>query len=461
MQKICTITSDQTTATFCGWVSKLQLFKKHGFMTIRDGPMLEQQIQVVITDICHMQDLCIESYVKIIGQVKILPPKQYSHKKFEIHTLSIEIIGKSDPDFVSRCPVDAGQEVRQKERHLYLRTPGFALMTRIRAILLKSIRSTLEKMSCTEIGPPLFVGTECESGASTYRLSYGKCEGKPMEAFLTQSSQFYLEYALPGVGDCYCIADSFRAESSHTRRHFTEFSHAEAEFAQIFTMDEHIEKMKTYMQILMATFQELSKEAIADYDKIMKTDITSRIQKIVDMTHRIRLMRHSEAIQYLRDREIYKDEEQKIHFDFDDDIPEAQERRMIDEIGEMIFLTHFPIHTKSFYMKADPEDPRYAWGLDVEVPTVGEIIGSGIRESDYDTLIRRMKQQGLKIEDYTEYSDSPKIRLCSYIRLWHGRRSLTYIFNGTVQYQRSLHVSTLSWTSSTLTKYIKNIKINI
>ncbi len=36
---------------------------------------------------------------------------------------------------------------------------------------------------------------------------------------------FYVR--LPAVGDCYCIYPSFRAEHSHTRRHLTEFLHAE------------------------------------------------------------------------------------------------------------------------------------------------------------------------------------------------------------------------------------------
>ena len=62
-------------------------------------------------------------------------------------------------------------------------------------------------------------------------------------------------------------------------------------------------------------------------------------------------MNYADAVKYCREHEIYKDEANKTHFEFGDDIPEGPERRMTDMIGEPILLCRFTAEMKAFCIR--------------------------------------------------------------------------------------------------------------
>lgn len=382
-----------------GWIEKLTVMKKHSFVILRDGVGKESRIQVYVPkSVCS--DLVIESHVQIEGLVKSLPEKAHSFRSFELEAKKITILGASHSDFTSQCPFDASDDIKLTERHLYLRDPKFALITKLREKLVRSLREHFEETSCTEIFPPSFVGNQCEGGATLFGLKYPDRYKGEIDAYLTQSSQFYLEYALPGIGDCYCIAPSFRAEKSHTRRHLNEFLHAESEWSGIISLEDHLDKLSSLLKGTITKFLSYGKPYLDELK------LTEHVEKLLAMCDDIKVMTHKEAIQYCRDHEIYKDAETKTHFDDDDDIPEMQERRMIDEINKIVFLVRFPKSFKSFYFLTFDDGTVY--GCDVEVPGVGEVIGSGVREYDYEKLEKAIKDNGLKKEEYREYLDLRK-----------------------------------------------------
>jgi len=58
-------------------------------------------------------------------------------------------------------------------------------------------------------------------------------------------------------------------------------------------------------------------------------------------------------------------------------------------------------------MKLNP-DGKTVRAMDLLVPGIGEIIGGSQREENFETLIKRIKELGLKESDYSWYLDLRK-----------------------------------------------------
>jgi asparaginyl-tRNA synthetase len=80
-----------------------------------------------------------------------------------------------------------------------------------------------------------------------------------------------------------------------------------------------------------------------------------------------------------------------------------------------VFVTHYPRAAKAFYMKtdlsavADRGNDKVVLNFDTLAPKgFGEIIGGSVREDNYEILLKRIEEQGLKRESYDWYLDLRK-----------------------------------------------------
>jgi asparaginyl-tRNA synthetase len=78
-----------------------------------------------------------------------------------------------------------------------------------------------------------------------------------------------------------------------------------------------------------------------------------------------------------------------------------------------IFLTHWPIKIKSFYMKQCNDENETCESFDLLMPYgIGELIGSSMREDDYDKLVAMMKVKNVSEKNMEFYTDLRRFGTC-------------------------------------------------
>ena len=81
-------------------------------------------------------------------------------------------------------------------------------------------------------------------------------------------------------------------------------------------------------------------------------------------------------------------------------------RWSLEEYGsDLVFISHFLTKKKPFYVYPDPEDPTYAYSVDLIGRGV-EWSSGGQRLNDYEQILKNAKEWGVRAEDVELYLQS-------------------------------------------------------
>ncbi|OLY80634.1 putative asparagine-tRNA ligase, cytoplasmic [Smittium mucronatum] len=379
-----------------GWVHRMRVQgKDFMFIVLRDGTA---NLQSILADrLCHTYDaltLTLESTVSLFGTIKAVPEGKSAPGGHELIVDYWEVISKAPGDseaVTNKVSADSDPSIQYAQRHLVIRGDTQSAVLKARSYTLRAFREHFHSIGYLEVTPPCLVQTMVEGGSTLFSLPY---YGE--EAYLTQSSQLYLESCIPALGNVYTISESYRAEKSNTRRHLSEFTHMEIE-AGFITFEDLLD---TIEDMVCGVVDFLLK------DPVSRQLIEQLNPGFVAPPRPFMRMRYEDAIKWLNEHGIKR--EDGNDFEFGDDIPESPERLMTDTINRPILLTHFPGPIKSFYMPRSKDDPRVTDSVDLLMPNVGEIVGGSMRISNHEDMLAAFKTAGLNPEDYYWYLDLSK-----------------------------------------------------
>ncbi len=386
-----------------GWVYRKREGKELIFLLVRDSTgFIQCTIKKGSPAWNEAERLTIESSLTLEGTAK---PDKRAPGGYEISTDSISIIGLAEVFPISK---DKSEEFIRDMRHLWLRSRRMNLVMKIRADVLEFARDFFKSQDFTEVSPPMFISAAVEGGSTLFGLKYFD-----QNLYLTQSSQLYLEILIYSLEKVYCIAPSFRAEKSRTIRHLTEYWHIEGEWP---FADMH-DLMRLEEELMAHICQQT-----ADKCKRELEELGADISKLAAVKTPFPKITYTEAVERLGKKNVKV--QWGVDFGYED------EKTLAEEFGKPFFVYDYPTAIKAFYCKTHRDRPEIAMSVDMLVPRIGEISTGGVREDDKEVLIKRIKEMGLKEEDYDWYLDLRRYGTVPHVGFGMGlERLLTWMLD--------------------------------
>ena len=398
-----------------GWVKKIRSQKNFGFIELNDGTFFTG-IQVVfdeeLENFEEISKLTISSSIKVTG---IVVESLGKGQDYEIKATKISVYQKADSNYPLQNKRHSFEFLRTIA-HLRPRTNAFFATFRVRSILSYAIHKFFQEKNFVYVQTPIITGSDAEGAGEMFRLTTLDINNVPKtengsidfkqdffgkEANLTVSGQLNVETFVTAFKNTYTFGPTFRAEKSNTPKHAAEFWMMEPEIA-FADLDVNMDIIEEMIKYIVNYVRENAKEEMEFFNQFVDKDLFNRLDTLVN--NEFGRITYTEAI------EILKNSKQKFEYEVEwgIDLQTEHERYLAEKhFKKPVFVTDYPKDIKAFYMKLN-EDGKTVRAVDLLAPGIGEIVGGSQREDDYDVLLGKIHEMGLKEEDYWWYLDLRK-----------------------------------------------------
>ncbi|MDO5063343.1 MAG: asparagine--tRNA ligase [Peptostreptococcaceae bacterium] len=398
-----------------GWIRTLRDQKNFGFIELNDGTFFKN-LQIVFEDggidnFKEVAKLPIATAIYVRGELVATPGAK---QPFEIKATEIKVEATSDPSFPLQKKRHTFEYLRTIA-HLRPRANAFNAVFRIRSLAAFAIHKFFQENGFVYVNTPIITGSDAEGAGEMFRVTTLDLLNVPLvdgsvdytqdffkkDTNLTVSGQLNGEAFALAYKNIYTFGPTFRSENSNTARHAAEFWMMEPELA-FADLTDYLDNAEAMLKFVIRYIRENAPEEMEFFDSIVEKGLFDKLDNVVNSE--FGRITYTEAVKLLQG----SGEKFEYPVEWGADLQTEHERYLAEKVFKKpVFVTDYPKEIKAFYMKQN-EDGKTVAAADLLVPGVGELIGGSQREEDYDKLIRRMQELGMKTEDYWWYLELRK-----------------------------------------------------
>lgn len=423
------------TVSIAGWVKNNRNSTNVGFIDFNDGTGFKG-VQLVYSSELKDYDKITHIHVGSALRVKGVVVESSGNQDFEIQVESIAVEGDCPEDYPIQ-PKRHTREFLREQAYLRPRTNLFNAVFRVRSLASMAIHTFFQERGYVYVHTPLFTCADCEGSEQMFKVTTFDFDNLPKneegkvdfskdlfgkQAFITGSGQLHGETFASAFSKIYTFGPTFRTENSNTKVHANEFWMIEPEIA-FCDLDQLMDIEEEFLKFVIKYVLEHGKDEMEFLDSFVEKGLKDKLTKLLNSE--FKRITHHDCITILKEASV----EWQFKPEYGEDIAKEHEKYITEFFDGPVFITDWPRDIKSFYMKQS-EDGKIVRAVDLEVPTVGELMGGSQREDDYDKLVKRIEELNLDRSNLEWYINLRKYGSCVHSGFGMGFERLVMYLTG-------------------------------